>query len=289
MGRPDETLRHLDRSPDALPPHRTSHRRHVGCSPGWIRSGDADACARNTGLTTLRGSSSADRASPFARSLWAWRGCRGERFLAGGRSGWGRRCGSRRRGRPRSRWSRRNPASGRRPVRRSHSRHRKERQRVEVPLRVGGPPDAQMDVGHGQLGLAARADGADVLALRDRTAPAHRVRPQVDERDGISVSGLDRHRLALSRDRSHERDRARGGRHNRDPSRRTDVDASVLPRVVGTALVEGEERQDGPVDRPAPSDRRCRGDQGGKRSQCDEQAHLEVQTSVVNSANLAPR
>jgi hypothetical protein len=67
-----------------------------------------------------------------------------------------------------------------------------ERERIDVPVRVGGQPHAEMDVRLGPFGLATRADRAGDLAFADRGADRKPDRPQVDEGDGVSVLRPDR-------------------------------------------------------------------------------------------------
>lgn len=151
---------------------------------------------------------------------------------------------------------------------------RKERERVDVTHLVGCPPDAEVDIGHRELGLSARTHEAHGLTLGDGIASPDRVRAEVHERDGVAVSGLDRHGLPLARNGPGEGDRSRFRRRHHRPGRRTDVDPSMLSRVVGAALVECEERQHRPVDGPAPAESWCRDDQGDDRSEGDAQTHL---------------
>ena len=73
--------------------------------------------------------------------------------------------------------------------RRNRSPDREQRLRVDVPVRVGRQADAQVDVGLRAFRIAAGADRADDVALRDRRPHAKSNRPQVDERDGVAVFG----------------------------------------------------------------------------------------------------
>jgi hypothetical protein len=82
-----------------------------------------------------------------------------------------------------------------------------ERQRIEVTLRIIGMAHPEVDERHGQLGLAARADRAYDLALRDGVAAADGVRPEVHERDRVAVRRRDRQRLAAAGHRAGEGDR----------------------------------------------------------------------------------
>ena len=142
-----------------------------------------------------------------------------------------------------------------------------ERERVDVAVFVGRPPDAEMHVGNRKLRNPARADSADRLTFGDRIAAPDPVRAEVHKRDGVAVHRLDRHDLAQSRDRPGEGDGPRRRRDDRGPGRSADVDPAMLSGGVGRALVEREERQDRPVDRPAPAERGCGNDQGNYSSQ----------------------
>jgi hypothetical protein len=157
---------------------------------------------------------------------------------------------------------------------RARSRRGQEEKRVEVSLLVGGSPNPEIDVGHVQLGDAARADGSHRFALAHGGSAPHAERAEVHERDGVAVRGLDRHDLAAARDAARERDRSRGGRDDRSPRRGADVDPAVLARRVRVAGIEGKPDQHRPCHRPGPGERRSRDDQGG--GSCEsEQAHLD--------------
>jgi hypothetical protein len=82
-----------------------------------------------------------------------------------------------------------------------------ERQRIEVTLRIIRTAHPEVDEGHGQLGLSARADRAYDLALRDAVAAPDGERPEMHERDRVAVRRRDRQRLAAGRHRPGEGDR----------------------------------------------------------------------------------
>jgi hypothetical protein len=69
---------------------------------------------------------------------------------------------------------------------------RQERQRIDVPVRVGRPADAQVHVGLRSFGLTARADRPDDIALAHCCPDRHADRAEVDERDRPAVLGADR-------------------------------------------------------------------------------------------------
>ena len=116
---------------------------------------------------------------------------------------------------------------------------REEPERIDVALRVGRDADADVYVRAGMLGLAARPEHADGLALGDEGAAPHGGLTEVKERDRVSVVRPDRDRAPASGHRPGEADGPTGGRaHGRavDPA---DVHAAVKPRPVRVA-VEGE-------------------------------------------------
>ena len=116
---------------------------------------------------------------------------------------------------------------------------REEPERVDVALRVGRNADAEVHVRAGVLGVAARPEHADGLALGDEDAAPHGGFTEVKERDRVSVVRPDRDRAPASGHRPGEADGSTGGRaHGRavDPA---DVHAAVKPRPVRVA-VEGE-------------------------------------------------
>jgi hypothetical protein len=122
---------------------------------------------------------------------------------------------------------------------------------VDVAMRVVGATNAQVDVGAGVLGLAARTERADRRALGEDGPSGDRDRVQVQERDRVAVGCLDRHRPAVHRQDSGEADDARGGRRNRVSGGSRDVDATVVARLVfGGAVLEGSKH--GPGRGPGP-------------------------------------
>jgi hypothetical protein len=246
-----------------------SHRRPTVYGPMPRGHGDAsDSQDRSRGRDhrRRRGSGSGDR----CRRRWWSRGRRWvtDRIRNRGRLRHGLR--------PRRR-------RGRRALR------RQEGERIEVALRIGRAAHSEVDVRHRQLRLAARADRADELALRDCVAAPDRVRPEVNERDRVAVRRRDRQRLAADRHGPREGDGARDRRLHPRTARRPDVDSAVLPGGVRVLAVEREERQHRAVHGPAPAQGGRGDDQhrdGSHRRW--EQAHLGT-TSVVRYANAEPR
>ena len=183
-----------------------------------------------------------------------------------------RRCGRRRSGRGRRRL-RGESRGGRRRLRRSRAlrARRQEPQRIEVALLVGGLPHAEMHRG------IARA--RDERALRDRRPPRDGDRPELRERDRVSVGCAQRQRGAAPRHDARERHRPRDRRANLGAGGNGDGDAAPLPRRVRRGAVEREPLDDRPVGRPAPRGRR--GDEHEHREQrADIPSH--VQTAFRN-------
>ncbi len=188
------------------PPRRRGHRRHNTRPPRHGRN------VRATGRSLRHGQPRPCRHRSRLRD---------RRRLGPGRD-------DRRRRRPRSGrgpghglWTRRLPRS-----RRPHDR-RQEEQRVEVALRVRCPAHAEVDVGHGQLRRAARADGADHVAFPDRRPVLDRQRLEVQQRHGVPGGRQHRDGLPTRRHGPCEGDDpARGCDHFR-ARWRSDVDASV--------------------------------------------------------------
>ena len=108
------------------------------------------------------------------------------------------------RGRPRNhkRWL---VAGRRRPDRRYLSAGQQQ-QRIQVPVRLRGPPHAEVDVGHGQLDHPARADRPDEAALRDSRPAPNDDRAEMQQRDRVTVLRLERDRSAPHRDGAGEGD-----------------------------------------------------------------------------------
>jgi hypothetical protein len=129
-----------------------------------------------------------------------------------------------------------------------------QRQRVEIPVRIGGQADAQMDVWLRSLGLAARADRSHDLPFADRRSNGQGDRSQVDEGDRIPVLGADRQAEPLARKPAGVGDDPRGRSAYLGSRRSADVDAAVLAARI--RVVAGDERPEHrPLDRPAPRSR----------------------------------
>lgn len=165
----------------------------------------------------------------------------------------GLRGGRRRRlGRRRLRGDRDGRAGGPRlrGCRRVADRERPER--VDIPVLVGGPADAEMDVRLTPLDCPARPDRPDAVALGDRRALIDRDGAEVSEGHRPAVRRLDRHRPAVRHHRAGERDDPCCRRAHEGARGRGDVDAAVLAGGFRDGRVEGEGLEDGAVDRPGP-------------------------------------
>jgi hypothetical protein len=148
-------------------------------------------------------------------------------------------------------------------------------------VRLGRHPNSEVHVRLRVLGLAARADGADALALLERGADPNADGPEMDERDRIPVLGADGDAEPRLWQRAGERDHAARGCVHVGAQERPDVHTAVLTALV--RIVPGEEAPEyGPVDGPAPGAGPGDRDEGRHRS---EQQH---QHSVANFENHEP-
>jgi hypothetical protein len=219
---------------------------------------------------------------------------RRRRVGRGGRASDGRRRGrcrhgcSRRGGRVTRRRGRRR--RGRRHGlgrRRSRNAGRQEPERVEITLLVGRDPDPEVDVRGLHLGIAARADRADRVALGDRCTLGDDDRTEVREGDRIAVGGEDGDALAGGRHGSRERDRAALRRDNGCARIAGEVDAAVLPRGVRMGRIEGKRLHDRACRGPGP--RSCGRDEKQRRQHGSRNhvSHRHLPRSlVVRSENV---
>jgi hypothetical protein len=83
------------------------------------------------------------------------------------------------------------------------------------------------------LGRPASTDEADGGTLDDRGATTDRDAPQVEERDGVTVRGSDRHGTAAAGDGPRERDGSARGRANGLAFASADVEPPVMSGGVG--------------------------------------------------------
>jgi len=131
---------------------------------------------------------------------------------------------------------------------------RQERQGIDVPVRVGRATDAEIHVRLGPLGVTARADRADDVALAHLRPDRDPDRAEVDERDRPAVPGADRQAQPLMGQLPRVPDDPGRGCANVRARGSADVDPTVLAARVGIAL--GDERpQHRPVGGPRPSRR----------------------------------
>ncbi len=169
-----------------------------------------------------------------------------------GRSGRRSRSGRRRRSRLRRRRRRRRRGRGRSLDRRRPAR-RQEPEGIEIPLVVGGRPDAEVHVGAAHLGRAARTDAADDGALRDDVVASDGDRTEMRQRHGEPVGRLDRQRGAARRNPAGEgHDTGCRSEHRGAGDCRADVDAAMLTPGVRVRVVEREALQHRPGHRPGP-------------------------------------
>ena len=159
----------------------------------------------------------------------------------------------------------------------------KERQGIEVAVRIRRDPNAQMDVSR-SFGALAGPDGPESLALGDDRAFRDLERAQVLKRCGVAVLRLDGDRSATGRDRAGEAHDTSGRRGDDGSRGRADVDATVLARGVGVAS-DGEVLQHRPIDGPGPGERGRSADQvaDDDREQDGEACHRFL--PVVNYEN----
>jgi hypothetical protein len=130
----------------------------------------------------------------------------------------------------------------------------KKQQRIEVPVRIRGQANTEMDIRLGPLRLSAGADRSHDLSFVHGRADPNRDRAEVDERDRIAVLGADREAEALARQLPGETDDSAGGRADLRPGRKADVDTAMLTSRIGV-VVGDEWSKHGPFHRPAPRGR----------------------------------
>jgi hypothetical protein len=156
---------------------------------------------------------------------------------------------------------------------------RKQSQRVDVALLLGGDPDAEVDVRLIVVGRSARPDRPGNRALRDRIALVDRDRAEVAERHGIALGGLDGDRLAVGRHRAGERDGAGRRRQHVGTGRAGHVDAAMLACRIGVGRIEVEPPQHLARRRPGPG---MRGSGKKGRAQQHEQDQSPHMTSSLS-------
>jgi hypothetical protein len=131
-------------------------------------------------------------------------------------------------------------------------------------MRIGGPANAEVDVGLRPLCLAARADRAHDLAFLDCGPGAHSDRSEVDERDRVAAGGANRQAQALVGQLPDEGGDSRRRSPNLCAHRRRDVNSPVLAARVRISF-GGERAQHCTLYRPRPS--------SGSRAQEEREEH----------------
>jgi hypothetical protein len=116
-----------------------------------------------------------------------------------------------------------------------------------------------------RIGLDARPDAPDRVALGDHPAPFDEQRTELRQRHRMAVRGADRHDEAVPGDGAREGDLAGGRRDHRRAELACDVDAAVLAARVGVGA-EPERAEHLPACRPRPRggrgrDNEARGEQ----------------------------
>lgn len=132
---------------------------------------------------------------------------------------------------------------------------REKRERVDIPVRIGGQANAEVDVGLGPLGLAARADGAHDLPFLDRRPSPYPDRSEVHERDRVALGGANRQAEPLVRKLPDERRDARCRSPDFGTCGRRNVDSPMLAARVRIPFCD-ERSQHQTVDGPRPRTRR---------------------------------
>jgi hypothetical protein len=149
---------------------------------------------------------------------------------------------------------------------------------------VRSDTDAEVDVRPGVLGLSARPDRADAVAFADGGSFPDFEVADVRQGHGIAVGGRNRHRQAVRRHRSGERDHPTCRRTNRLGVLGADVDAAVLPPGVWIRS-EDEWPEYRACDRPRP--RRDGRNEDQRRRTDDERSHdaTDQEAPVVKFEN----
>ncbi len=282
--------------------HRPDRALRRGCPPtsAW---GNASGCRSNSGvpradrrrrpnrdrtgrLRDARGASgTGDRPwrCPLDGGRWSGRfrlpriagrfgACREQRIGRGCRLSRSFRRGRSRRGARHGRWACHRRWDRRRRDRRSLDRRRLLRRQqakwVDVSIRVGGDPHAEMDMRLQRDCVAALADDTDLCSLGDGRAALDPRRTELEHRHGVAILGCDRDRAAASGHRADEGDGPGGRCDHNAAGRSSDVDAAVLASRV-RVRTDGERPQHRPFGRPGPGERTRRRNQGRK----DDGAH----------------
>ncbi len=147
-----------------------------------------------------------------------------------------------------------------------------QREGIDVSVRIGCQPDAELHIRLGPFRLTAGANRPDDLGLGHGGADRERSRSQVDERHRIAVLGTNCQAEPFAREVAREGHDPRHRSANVGPGRRPDVDAAVLTAPIWIPL-EHERPEHRPIDRPRPGFReRDVGERDEQR--CYENDHL---------------
>jgi hypothetical protein len=131
---------------------------------------------------------------------------------------------------------------------------RKQGERIDVPVWLCGQANSEVHGRHARC-LSVKLRRGEHVPLSDGRARAHGEGAEVQERDRVTVLGPQGDRPSASGNRSCEGDYARDRREHLLTRSRGDVDAPMLPGLVGVAVdVEGSKYRAG--DGPAPGRRR---------------------------------
>lgn len=142
---------------------------------------------------------------------------------------------------------------------------RKQRQRIDVALRIARRTNAEV---HVRLTVASSARHRDSVSLTHCLTASHLDRAEVKQGCRVAVRRPDRDRLAAARNGADKRDSAVGRRKHRSPGRSSEIDAAMLPRLVRRRVVEVERPEHRAVNRPGP---RARSGRERERTQNHEQ------------------
>jgi len=108
-------------------------------------------------------------------------------------------------------------------------------------------------VGNRVFGLAGRPDASDHGTFGHVSAHRDADRAEMDKGDGVAVAGSDRQGTAAAGNGPGEVDHAADRGHHRRASRRTEVDAAMLPGGVRIAPI-GKWSEHRPVHGPGPGE-----------------------------------
>ena len=170
----------------------------------------------------------------------------------------------------------------RRGLGRSRAR-RQQRQRVDVPVLVGGDADPEVDVRRLGDAVAALPYLPDRLALSDARTLLERHPLELQQGDGVAVLRANRDGMTAVRDAPDERHSPGGGRANDAADVGRDVDAPVLATCI-RVVAERERAQDRTVDGPAPRER------SGSEHECEQgQTRDQPSHCHLRSLRLRPR